>query len=109
MKLSEIKGDRALEVIADIMEPISNLVSDPEVKKTFQGTSTEPIVKVLPKIIKNHKKAVYNMLAILDGVSVKDYISNATITKILQDFSDVIMDESIQTLFISAKPGTVKN
>lgn len=104
MKLSEIKGDRALEVIADIMEPISNIVSDEEAKKAFQNATKVPIVKVLPKIIKAHKKDVYNMLAILDGVTVAEYSKNVTITKILKDFSDVIMDESVQALFISANP-----
>ena len=104
MKLSEIKGDRALEVIADIMEPITNLISDPETKKALKNNGKEPVVKILPKIIKTHKDDIYKMLAILDGVTVEEYAESANMVKIIQDFSDVVMDESIQTLFTSAKP-----
>ena len=104
MKLSEIKGDRALEVIADVMEPIANIANDAEAKKVFQNATNEPLFKVLPSVIKKHKKDVYSMLAILDGVTVAEYSKNASITKILKDFADVIMDESVQALFISANP-----
>ena len=103
MKLSEIKGDRALEVIADIMEPISNIVSDKEAKKAFQNAEKEPIVKVLPQLIKTHKQDIYKMLAIIDGVSVDEYKKSSNMMKLLQDFSDIITDESVQSLFISAK------
>lgn len=104
MKLSEIKGDRALEVIADIMEPISNLISDPEVKKIFQNNKKEPISKKLPDIIKGHKSDIYKMLATLEGVSVEEYKKATTVVKVLKDFTDMLMDESVQELFISAKP-----
>ena len=109
MKLSEIKGDRAIEVIAEIMEPISNLVSDPETKKALKNNGKEPIVKILPKIIKTHKDDIYKMLAILDGVTVAEYIKDVTMVKLLNDFTDVIMDESIQSLFTSAKPVEPEN
>lgn len=104
MKLSEIKGDRALEVIADIMEPLSNLISDPETKNALKGSSKKPVIKILPKIIKTHKNDIYKMLSVLDGVSVKEYAENSNMMKIIQDFTDVVMDDSIQALFTSAKP-----
>jgi hypothetical protein len=109
MKLSEIKGDRALEVIADIMEPISNLVSDPAVKKIFENRKKEPVIKKLPEVIKSHKPDIYKMLATLEGVNVEEYKKTTSLIKIIQDFTDMIMDESIQQLFISAKPVEEKN
>ena len=104
MKLSEIKGDRALEVIADIMAPISNIVSDKEAKKAFQNAEKEPIAKVLPQLIKTHKQDIYTLLATIDGVSVEEYKKAANMMKLLKDFSDIITDESVQSLFISANP-----
>jgi len=104
MKLSEIKGDRALEVIADLMEPISNLISDPDVKKAFENRKNKPIIKILPDIIKTHKTDIYKMLATLEGIDVKEYKKNTTIVKVIKDFTDMLMDESVQELFISAKP-----
>ena len=39
MKLSEIKGERAIEVFADLLEPVSNILSDEEVANAFRMTN----------------------------------------------------------------------
>lgn len=31
MKLSDVKGDRVIDVIADVIEPISNIAQDKEI------------------------------------------------------------------------------
>ena len=36
MKLSDIKGDRVLDVIADIIDPIANMVQDKDVAAMFK-------------------------------------------------------------------------
>lgn len=109
MKLSEIKGENTLDIIADILEPISNLISDPEAKKALKNDKKEPIIKILPQIIKTHKKDIYKIFAILDGVSIEEYAKNANMVKVMQDFTDVVMDEAMQSLFISAKPKKEEN
>ena len=49
------------------------------------------------------------MLAIIDGVTVEEYAKNANMVKIIRDFTNIVLDESIQTLFTSAKPVAEKN
>lgn len=112
MKLSEIKGDRAIEVIADIMEPISNIIGDPEAKKIFNQDKNKekvPVIKYLPKLLKTHKNDIYSMLAALDGISVDEYIKKANMVKIINDFSDVVTDDSITALFTPAEQDKAKN
>lgn len=73
MKLSEIKGEAALDLLADLIEPASEIMTDPEVKKLAQAKNKGAIVKV---IIKNHKKAIREILAALDGVPADQYEMN---------------------------------
>ena len=37
MRLSEIKGERVFDVIADIIEPACNIASDPVASRMFRG------------------------------------------------------------------------
>lgn len=107
MKLSEIKGERAIETIADIIEPIGNIMSDPEAKKMLGHDKSQkkvPIFKVLPILLKSHKNDIYQILAVVNGVTIEEYIKNSNMVTVINDFSDVIMDDSIQALFTSAKP-----
>ena len=60
-------------------------------------------------MIELYKPDIYKMLATLEGVNVEEYKKTTSLIKIIQDFTDMIMDESIQQLFISAKPVEEKN
>lgn len=69
MKLSEIQGDRALDVFADILEPGAVILADKEVGDLFRAGKRLPAVKVA---IKAHKKEVKEILAVIDGVPVEE-------------------------------------
>jgi hypothetical protein len=71
MKLSEYKGDDALELLANILEPASEIIGDAEVKEMF--TSKAPLLKVVKVILKNHKREVTEILAYLDGEDPETY------------------------------------
>lgn len=102
MKLSNISGDRALTVLADVIEPIGAIMSDEEIQKMVKRKS--PMLTIVGKALKTHANEVYAMLAALDGVTIEEYKKNTSMSKILCDFADVVTDESLQSLFDSAKP-----
>lgn len=120
MKLSEIKGERAIEVIADVLEQVSVIAEDEEAIKFFtekpktdkNGNMIEPmekwvakrIGKKLPYLLKTHKMALYKIFATLEGVSIEEYIENVTIAKVIKDLSDIFTDEAVTSLFTSVQP-----
>lgn len=108
MKLSEIKGERTLKVIADLLEPIGNIVNDKKALESLQNAEKVPIITILPELIRTHEDDVYNMLAILDGVSIEEYKENTSMVKIIKDFTDIVKDEDIRELFTSAKATEVE-
>ena len=112
MKLSEIKGERVIETIAEIIEPIGNIMSDSEAKEMFQqgkSKGKQPIFKILPTLLKTHKNDIYKILATVNGMDTEEYIEQSNMVTIINDFSDVIMDDSIKALFTSAKPVEEEN
>lgn len=74
MKLSEIKNEEAIDVLADIIEPLAEILSDKELAKAIQ--KKEKAIKGVSIAIKNHKSEVIQILARLDGVPVEDYSCN---------------------------------
>ena len=108
MKLSEIKGERAVEVIADLIEPIANIATDKECADLFsvkpvkdedkKVTARKHLVKKVPALLKSHKQDVIKIIATLDGKSVND-MNVFSITAALIGF---VQDEALIELFTSA-------
>ena len=108
MKLSDIKGERAVEVIADLIESIANIASDKECADLFsvkpvsgedkKVTARKHLVKKVPTLLKSHKRDVIKIIATLDGKSVDD-MNLFSITAALIGF---VQDEALIELFTSA-------
>lgn len=73
MKLSDYKGEEALDLIVEILEPITKIMSDKEIAEAYQKVSKLEAIKIA---IKNHKKEVIEILAILDGANPAEYEIN---------------------------------
>ena len=73
MKLSEIKGVDAIDVIADIIDPITAIMADEEVKKLAEMKPKPPTLLIAKTILKRQKKAILEILAYLHGENPKTY------------------------------------
>ena len=99
MKLSDFKGEEAIEVLADIMEPASVIMSDPDVQRmiTHKGNS---YLKIASYILKEHPKDILNMYEPL----TKESKEEATPPKLIRLILDIINDEELRSLFSSQSP-----
>ena len=86
MKLSEYQGESALDILADLIEPAGEIMSDKEIGEVFK----ENRFKAIGLAIKKHKKAVMQILATMDGVPVDEYKCNvfSLPVKILEILND---------------------
>lgn len=97
MKLSDLKNEQAIEAFADLLEPFAEIFSDEEVVKDIQAD--KPKLLIVKKAMKNHKKAVVQIFAILNGESSDTYtLSFLDIPKILVE---LFSDEAFVSLFTS--------
>lgn len=104
MKLSEYQGEAALDLLADLIEPAGEIMSDKEIGEVFK----ENRFKAIGLAIKNHKKAVMQILAVLDGVPVEEYKCNvfSLPVKILEILND---PEMIQLFQYQGQTGDAKS
>ena len=104
MKLSEYKGEAALGILADLIEPAGEIMSDKEIGEVFKKNR----FKAIGLAIKNHKKAVMQILAIMDGVPVEEYKCNVLTlpVKILELLNDPAL---IQLFTYQGQTGDAKS
>lgn len=63
-RLSDYTGDEAIELWADLLDPISDILTDKDVAKVTQ--SGAPPIAIAKEILKNHKKEAAEILTRID-------------------------------------------
>lgn len=110
MKLSDIKGEACLDVLADITGPIIALAQDEEVKALFSGKgcpegespyeyASKCVKDGLPKLVKSHKAEVIQILAALDGKTPEQYANGLTIGSLIADLVELLTDDDFGSFF----------
>lgn len=114
MRLSDIKGERTLEVIADIIDPIANIAEDEEASALFkreklpEGMTAKKFLlqkarKAAPALLKGHKRDIIAILSAIEGTSPGAYAGALNLVKLIKDTVDLLTDEAFGALFISAQ------
>lgn len=93
MKLSEFRDDAALDLIADIIEPATEILADPAIKEAF-SRSKMAAIKVA---IKSHKNAIREIVARLDGKNPEEY--HFTALSLPVKLLTLLNDPELQQLF----------
>jgi len=113
MKLSQIKGKKAMEIMSNIMEPIGNIMADEEMYKMFHTDDKKnkkvkkdraSIFKTFSAMMKSHGNDLYAVLAGVEEKDVDKYIEETSALKLFNDFFDFMSDEASNELFINAEP-----
>lgn len=117
MKLSDVKGERTLEVVADLIDPICSIAQDENAAALFhreklpEGVTAKDFLlqrvkKSAPKLLKDHKSDIVAILASIEGVTPAEYEKGLNLVKLFSDFVDLVTDEAFTELFISAQSET---
>lgn len=116
MKLSEVKGDRVLDVIADVIDPIANIVQDKDVAAMFKREAVpegmEPreffakrMRKGLPVLLKGHKSDIIAIMAAIEGVTPEQYAASLDFPKLFTDAMELVTDDAFLDFLSSPKTG----
>lgn len=95
MKLSEYKDEAALELLADLIEPAAEIMADKELAKMLKEGKAG--LKAVSYAIKNHKEAVMQILALLEGVPVEEYHCN--VLTLPAKLLEILNDKELMQLF----------
>lgn len=120
MKLSDIRGERVFDVIADIIDPIANIAESEHaaallkrVKRAElpEGTDvrkllTERLRACVPPLIREHKADVIKILAAIEGTDATAYTESLSLAKLMHDTAELMTDDAFIGLFFSAQSGS---
>lgn len=116
MKLSDIKGDRVLDVIADIIDPIANMVQDKDVAAMFKREAVpdgmeardffaKRMCKGLPVLLKSHKADIIAIMAAIEGVTPEQYAASLDFAKLFTDVMELVTDDAFLNFLSSSETG----
>ena len=116
MKLSDIKGDRVLDVIADIIDPIANMVQDKDVAAMFKREAVpegmdardffaKRMCKGLPVLLKGHKADIIAIMAAIEGVTPEQYAASLDFPKLFTDVMELVTDGAFLDFLSSSETG----
>lgn len=94
-KLSEYKNEEAAAILADILDPAFELISDNELKNALK----ESKINAAKFALKNHGRALIDILAIYEGIPREEYNVNA-VGIIAKAFS-ILNDKDLMSAFTS--------
>lgn len=116
MKLSDIKGDRVFDVIADIIDPIANMVQDKDVAAMFKREAVpegmeardffaKRMCKGLPVLLKSHKADIIAIMAAIEGVTPEQYAESLDFPKLFTDVMELVTDDAFLDFLSSSETG----
>lgn len=117
MRLSDVKGERVFDAIADIIKPIANIAQDESAAALFKREKvpdgmtakaflTARLKKVVPALLKEHKEDLIAILAAIEGETAEEYAGTLTLAKLISDVTELLTDDAFKELFTSAQSGT---
>lgn len=97
-RLREIKGDEAIDVLAELLEYVTVITNDEDIKALLQDEDTV-MANVVKVALKKYKKEIINILAIMNGVPVEKYDVNLAVLP--QEMLALANDPDVVKLFTS--------
>lgn len=99
MRLSDFRGEEALDVLADIFEPLALICADPEIQSLRE--QPRPMMDYIKPILKNRKKEIIQILARLNNQPEEEYKANLSLVTLPLQILEFMNDPEIQSLFFS--------
>jgi len=97
MKLSDYKGEDAIELLADIIEPAIDIISDDAIRDAVRANKTR--MELIKLVLKGHKKEILEIMARIDGEDPATYQPNVFVLPMR--LIELLNDSDLMELFRS--------
>jgi hypothetical protein len=110
VKLSDIKGERTFDVIADIIDPIAAIAEDEDAAALFKPEELpdgltpwqfflKRVRRSLPPLMRAHKREIATIMATINGQTVDEYMAEISLGKLLADLTELLGEEEFLSFF----------
>lgn len=115
MRLSDVKGERAIEVVADLIEPIYRIAQDEAAMDVFrpkecpEGEDPKSfmaarLAKGVPTLLRAHKDDLVAILAAIEGEDADEYAESLDLAKLVASLVELVTDPALLGFLASAAP-----
>lgn len=117
MRLSDVKGERTFEVIADIIEPVYRIAQD---EAAVEMLSPKPcpdgedpkrfmarrLVAGVPALLRSHKGDLVAIMAAIEGEDAEEYAASLDLAKLVASLTELVSDPALMGFLASAAGGS---
>ena len=117
MRLSDVKGERTFEVVADIIEPVYRIAQD---EAAVEMLSPKPcpegedpkhfmarrLVAGVPALLRSHKGDLVAIMAAIEGEDAEEYAASLDLAKLATSLAELVSDPALMGFLASAAGGT---
>lgn len=103
MRSLDLSNEESLDLFADLLEPVAEIIGDKEVKKAYKKKR----ISAVKVAIKKHKQAVLEILALLDGEDPESYHVDVLTLPVMA--IELLNGPMVQKLFMSLAQKTQNN
>nr|DAU27242.1 MAG TPA: hypothetical protein [Caudoviricetes sp.] len=119
MRLSDVKGERTFEVVADIIEPVYRIAQD---ESAVEMLSPKPcpegedpkkfmarrLVAGVPALLRSHKGDLVAIMAAIEGEDAEEYAASLDLAKLVVSLTELVSDPALMGFLASAAGGSGK-
>lgn len=113
MRLSDVKGERTFEVVADIIEPVYRIAQD---EAAVEMLSPKPcpegedpkkfmarrLVAGVPALLRSHKGDLVAIMAAIEGEDAEEYAASLDLAKLVVSLTELVSDPALMGFLASA-------
>lgn len=99
-KLSEVKGEEALDVLAEIIDEVVAIVQDVQISKAYKSFGIRN-VKTIKLMITRRKKELLSIMAAIDGKPYDEFVESFNLVTLPVMLVDTFNDPDVIALFQS--------
>nr|DAO09792.1 MAG TPA: hypothetical protein [Caudoviricetes sp.] len=117
MRLSDVKGERTFEVVADIIEPVYRIAQD---EAAVEMLSPKPcpegedpkkfmarrLVAGVPALLRSHKGDLVAIMAAIEGEDAEEYAASLDLAKLVVSLTELVSDPALMGFLASAAGGS---
>ena len=114
MRLSDVKGERTFEVVADIIEPVYRIAQD---EAAVEMLSPKPcpegedpkkfmarrLVAGVPALLRSHKGDLVAIMAAIEGEDAEEYAASLDLAKLVVSLTELVSDPALMGFLASAE------
>lgn len=98
-KITDIKGEEALDVLADIIEPVAEIMTDDKIQELVKEKNKLRLITV---VLKEHKESIIEILSVIDGVPASEFKAKMNILTLPYKVMELFNDKDLIAFFTYA-------